>query len=185
MGYMDANRKERQDTSDISALIEAKNTSVGELNVSITNLVAVIEAGVNVSELASRLKVLSTERETFLKEIERLKERKALIDSKGSFEVSMMDFINLIHWNVFSDYAHESRDKIRSTINKIIEHVIIDKTDGCITIKIKCRGSDEQLIFVVLGANLTGSLILRYMLNKTLMEIQPSKKNLFCQWQTS
>ncbi|MCS5980502.1 hypothetical protein LNO78_07890 [Klebsiella pneumoniae subsp. pneumoniae] len=60
MGYMDANRKERQDTSDISALIEAKNTSVGELNVSITNLVAVIEAGVNVSELASRLKVLST-----------------------------------------------------------------------------------------------------------------------------
>ncbi|QFH40439.1 recombinase family protein [Klebsiella pneumoniae] len=151
MGYMDANRKERQDTSDISALIEAKNTSVGELNVSITNLVAVIEAGVNVSELASRLKVLSTERETFLKEIERLKERKALIDSKGSFEVSMMDFINLIHWNVFSDYAHESRDKIRSTINKIIEHVIIDKTDGCITIKIKCRGSDEQLIFCGIG----------------------------------
>jgi hypothetical protein len=147
MGYMDTNRKEGQDTGVLSATIGTKEEAIAELNLSISNIAHAIESGANIQELVSRLKVLSSNRETLLKEVDRLKERKALIERKGSFEINMMEFINLIQWGVFVDLANESRNKIRSTIDSIIEHVVIDKTDGCITIKIKCRGSDEQLVF--------------------------------------
>ncbi|WP_034458621.1 recombinase family protein [Buttiauxella noackiae] len=147
MGYMDANRKEGHDTTELSATIVAKEEAITELNISISNIAHAIESGANILELVSRLKVLSANRETLLKEVDRLKERKALVERKGSFEINMMEFINLIQWGVFADLANESRNKIRSTIDNIIEHVVIDKTDGCITIKIKCRGSDQWLVF--------------------------------------
>lgn len=147
MGYMDANRNEGQDTTELSATINEKEEKIAEMDKRISNIVSAIEISANVPELAASLRSLSSNRESLLKEVDRLKERKALVESKGSFEINMMEFISLIQWGVFVDLANESRNKIRSTIDSIIEHVVIDKTDGCITIKIKCRGSDEQLIF--------------------------------------
>lgn len=151
MGYMDTNRREGQDTTQLSGLIDRKDETIAELAETIKNLTYAIENTSNIPEIVTRLNALSEQRETLLKESGLLKERKALLETKGSFEVSMMDFINMIHWGVFEDSTHENRNKIRSTINRIIEHVIIDKTEGCIEIKVKCRGSDEQLVFGGIG----------------------------------
>lgn len=147
MGYIDAGRKEGEDTTDLTNLIERKNSEVLRIDNVISDITYTIGKVPNVEQLVDRLNTLSSEREALLKEVDKLKVRKIMIESKGSFEFTIIEFMNLIQWGVFVDVANESRNKIRSIINNIIDYVIIDKTDGCITIKIKCVGSDEVFIF--------------------------------------
>lgn len=147
MGYIDSTRREGQDTTELTNLIERKSNDVDAINGSIGNISIAIEKGANIDQLVERIKILSSDREILIKEIDKLKTRKAMVDSKGSFEFTIMEFMNLIQWGVFIDVANESRNKIRTTINNIIDYVIIDKTDGCITIKVKCLGSDEVFVF--------------------------------------
>lgn len=147
MGYIDSSRREGQDTTELTNLIERKSKDVDAINGSIGNISIAIEKGANIDQLVERIKILSSDREILIKEIDKLKTRKAMVESKGSFEFTIMEFMNLIQWGVFIDVANESRNKIRTTINNIIDYVIIDKTDGCITIKVKCLGSDEVFVF--------------------------------------
>ncbi|MCE0826581.1 recombinase family protein [Buttiauxella sp. A2-C2_NF] len=147
MGYIDSSRREGQDTTELTNLIERKSNDVDAINGSIGNISIAIEKGANIDQLVERIKILSSDREILIKEIDKLKTRKAMVESKGSFEFTIMEFMNLIQWGVFIDVANESRNKIRTTINNIIDYVIIDKTDGCITIKVKCLGSDEVFVF--------------------------------------
>lgn len=147
IGYMDSKSKDGQDTTGITESITIKKASITELDKNISNITYAIEQGVNINELVDRIKKLSASREALLKEVEQLSERKVLLESKGSYEVSIIEFLDLIHWSTFIDNHDESRNKIRSIVNSIIEYVVVDKTDACITIKIKCIGSDEQFIF--------------------------------------
>lgn len=147
IGYINSSRKEGQDTTELTNLIERKNNDIGAINRSVGNISLAIEKGANIDQLVDRIKVLSSDREILVKEVDKLKTRKAMIESKGSFEFTIMEFMELIQWGVFVDVANESRNKIRATINNIIEYVIIDKADGCITIKVKFLGSDEVFVF--------------------------------------
>lgn len=147
IGYIDSSRREGQDTTELTNLIERKSNDVDVINSSIGNITIAIEKGANIDQLVDRIKVLSSDREILVKEIDKLKARKVMIESKGSFEFTIMEFMELIQWGVFVDVANESRNKIRAIINDIIDYVIIDKTDGCITIKVKCLGSDEVFVF--------------------------------------
>lgn len=147
MGYIDAGRKEGEDTTELTNLIGRKNSEILRIDKVISDITYTIGKVPNVEQLVDRLNILSLEREVLLKEVDKLKVRKIMIESKGSFEFTIIEFMNLIQWGVFVDVANESRNKIRAIINNIIDYVIIDKTDGCITIKIKCVGSDEVFIF--------------------------------------
>ncbi|WP_114193538.1 recombinase family protein [Edaphovirga cremea] len=147
IGYMDANRQKGQDTSKFVKVITAKQDEVTGIDKKIENISLSIEEGVSIKMFSIRLKELSANREVLLRDIERIKERKVLAESKGNFEVTMIDFMNMIHWKVFTNSSDETRNEIRSVINSIIEFVMVDKTDGCISIKIKCRGIDEIFLF--------------------------------------
>ncbi len=147
IGYMDANRQEGQDTSKFVEEIATKQGEVEKIDKRIENISLSIEEGVDITIYSARLKVLSAERELLLRDIGWLKERKILAESKGSFEVTMIDFMDMIHWKVFANSSDETRNRIRSVINSIIEFVVVDKTDGCVAIKIKCHGIDEVFIF--------------------------------------
>ena len=147
MGYFDVSRVEEQNTSDIEEVIKEKQELINDLDSKISNIVSVIEQGVSVPELAGRLKILNENRKELLLEVARLSERKAVLDSKGSFEVTMIDFMELIHYERFNNLADESRNKIREVISSIIESIYINKEDGCISIHVRCRGSDNWFVF--------------------------------------
>ncbi|WP_455915101.1 recombinase family protein [Pantoea agglomerans] len=151
IGYMDASRKDGKDTTEITDEITTKKEAIVSLENSISNISTAIEQGGNIPQLVSRLKILAEDRETLIKQTQRLNERKILYESKGSFEVNMIDFMEMIQWGVLMDYRNDQRNKIRSVISSIIELVLMDKNDGCLTIKIKCSGIDE--IFVFTGVN--------------------------------
>ncbi|MFJ5438109.1 recombinase family protein [Pectobacterium brasiliense] len=147
IGYIDTNRKENQDTTELTKLIERKSNDINAIDSSIANISLAIEKGANIDQLVDRVKVLSSDREKIIKEVDKLRTRKTVIETKGSFELTIMEFMDLIQWDVFVDIANESRNKIRAVINDIIEYVVIDKTDGCITIKVKCLGSDDVFVY--------------------------------------
>lgn len=69
------------------------------------------------------------------------------MQGKGSFEVDIMEFLILIQWAVFINMEDNDRDKIRKVIDAIIEYIVVDKTEECITIRIKYYGNDEVLKF--------------------------------------
>ncbi|EMV2043887.1 hypothetical protein OHH51_000001, partial [Klebsiella pneumoniae] len=78
---------------------------------------------------------------------DKLKERLHSLKGKGSLEVDITDFLMLIQWSVFTNMEDADRNKIRKIISSIIESIIVEKADGCITIKIKCHHKDEWLVF--------------------------------------
>ncbi|UAN64747.1 recombinase family protein [Serratia sp. JSRIV006] len=147
IGYMDASRQESQDTSRFVEVITAKQDEMTRIDKTIENIARSVELGVNIEIYSERLKELSANRDLLLMDLDRLKKRKILVESKGSFEVEMTDFLNMIQWGIFTNPSDELRNDIRKVINSIIELVVIDKTDGCITIKIKCRGIDNGFVF--------------------------------------
>jgi len=151
IGYMDKNRRDGSDTTDIENSIQIKQAAVSVLDTRINNIVTTISLAPSVTELAIQLNSLNEERNALILEVQRLQERKELLSGKGSFEVNIVEFMELIHWNVFNDMKDAKRQKIRSIISSIVEYVIVDKTDACISIKIKCFGSDEVLIFAGAG----------------------------------
>ena len=96
----------------------------------------------NVSALAVQLNAFDMERKKTVLEVDKLKERLYSLKGKGSLEVDINEFMILIQWAVFTNMQDTDRNKIRKVIS-----VIVDKTDGCITIKIKYHFKDEWLVF--------------------------------------
>jgi DNA invertase Pin-like site-specific DNA recombinase len=148
MEYLDSSRDISQNVSDIESLIESKQSLLEASSNKIKNLMALVENGVgNISELSERLIELGRERDGLIKQISNLSDKKILMEGKGSFEDTMIDFIELVRWDTFNDITDESRNKIRSSISSIIETVFMDKADGCLSIKVKCIGSDIAYTF--------------------------------------
>jgi len=122
-------------------------TLIQDLDARISNMVASIEIAPDVSSLAHSLNEIKIQRKELVLELEKLKERLVSLKGKGSFEVDIMGFPILIQWAVFTNLEDNDRDKIRKIIDSLIEYIIVDKTDECITIKIKYYGNDELLAF--------------------------------------
>ncbi len=147
IGYINQSRKNGCDTTSIDEDIINKQSVIEGLNSKITNLTLAISIAKDVNELATLLQSLNTQREKLLVEIEKLKERSVSLKAKGSFEIEITDFLILIQYATFKNLEDENRNKIRKVIHSIIEFIVIDKTDSCITIYIKCYGIDEVFIF--------------------------------------
>ncbi|MCM7525605.1 recombinase family protein [Klebsiella aerogenes] len=147
IGYMDKSRKDGIDTTAIEEEISRKATLITDLESRISNMAKAIAIAPEVSELAVQLNAFDLERKKAVLEVDKLKERLHSLKGKGSLEVDITDFLMLIQWSVFTNMEDADRNKIRKIISSIIESIIIDKTDGCITIKIKCHNKDEWLVF--------------------------------------
>ncbi|MDU7794577.1 MAG: recombinase family protein [Citrobacter freundii] len=147
IGYMDKSRKDGIDTTAIEEEISRKATLITDLESRISNMAKAIAIAPEVSELAVQLNAFDLERKKAVLEVDKLKERLHSLKGKGSLEVDITDFLMLIQWSVFTNMEDADRNKIRKIISSIIESIIIDKTDGCITIKIKCHHKDEWLVF--------------------------------------
>ncbi|MFM4943767.1 recombinase family protein [Aeromonas bivalvium] len=148
MEYLDSSRDTSQNVSDIESAIESKQNLLETCSNKIKSLLSLVENGAgNISELSERLIELGKERDGLIKQISNLSDKKILMEGKGSFENTMIDFIELIRWDTFNDITDESRNKIRSSISSIIETAFMDKVDGCLSIKVKCIGSDIFYVF--------------------------------------
>ncbi|MGY4025980.1 recombinase family protein [Aeromonas rivuli] len=148
MEYLDSSRDTSQNVSDIESAIASKQNLLETCSNKVKNLVSLVENGVgNISELSDRLIELGKERDGLIKQISNLSDKKILMEGKGSFEDTMIDFIGMIRWDTFNDITDESRNKIRNNISSIVETVFLDKIDGCLSIKVKCIGSDIIYVF--------------------------------------
>ncbi|MGE2197904.1 hypothetical protein [Klebsiella pneumoniae] len=151
VGYMDTDRKTGFDTDVITKQIEVLNDKLIDLDKGIANITLAIEKGLELEQLINKGMELQQERGKIIKDIDLLVQRKAVYENKGSFEIAMFDFIEMIQWNVIIDTSNEIRNKIRSVIDRIIDEVTIDKVDGCISVRIKLIGND--VVFVFAGEN--------------------------------
>ncbi|WP_320734915.1 recombinase family protein [Enterobacter kobei] len=147
IGYMDKNRKDGINTTAIEEEISRKATLLSDLKSRISNMAKAIAIAPEVSELAVQLNLFDLERKQAVLELDKLKERLHSLKGKASLEVDITDFLMLIQWSVFTNMEDTDRNKIRKIISSIIESIVVDKTDGCITIKIKCHHKDECLVF--------------------------------------
>lgn len=148
MEYVDPSRDTSQNIASIESAIESKQSLLDSCSDRIKNLTQLAEMGVgNIVELSQRLIELGKERNSLILEVSRLSDKKVQMEGKGSFEDDMIDFMELIRWDTFNDVTDESRNKIRSAISSIVEVVYLNKEDGCISIKIKCIGSDVVYVF--------------------------------------
>ncbi|HBN1732121.1 recombinase family protein [Escherichia coli] len=147
IGYMNKRLKDGIDTTVIEEDLSRKETLITDLESRITNMAQAIAIAPNVSALAVQLNAFDMERKKTVLEVDKLKERLYSLKGKGSLEVDINEFMILIQWAVFTNMQDTDRNKIRKVISSIIESVIVDKTDGCITIKIKYHFKDEWLVF--------------------------------------
>ncbi len=147
IGYMDTNNKGGIDTSQIEKMIEVGNEKLATLDNSINNISEAIEKGFNIDQMVTKGIALQQERERVISELDRLVKKKIALDGKGTFEMAMLDFLTLVQWEVIENTDHEVRNKIRGVINSIIETVIVNKIDGCISISIKLIGTDVFFVF--------------------------------------
>jgi len=147
IGYMDKSRKNGSDTTLIEEELNEKEKLIKSLDSKISNLVTAIAIAPDVNSLAHSLNEINSKRKELVLSVEKLKERLVSLQGKGSFEVDIMEFLILIQWAVFTNMEDNDRDKIRKIIDAIIEYIVVDKTNDCITIKIKYYGNDEVLVF--------------------------------------
>ncbi|MDE9578814.1 recombinase family protein [Citrobacter koseri] len=147
IAYMDKSHKDGIDTTVIEEDISRKETLISDLESRIANMAQAIAIAPDVSALAVQLNAFDMERKNTILEIDKLKERLYSLKGKGSFGVDVTEFLVLIQWAVFTNMEDTDRNKIRKIISSIIESVVVDKTDGCITIKIKYYHKDEWLVF--------------------------------------
>lgn len=147
IAYMDKSHKDGIDTTAIEEDISRKETLISDLESRIANMAQAIAIAPDVSALAVQLNAFDMERKNTILEIDKLKERLHSLKGKGSFGVDVTEFLVLIQWAVFTNMEDTDRNKIRKIISSIIESVVVDKTDGCITIKIKYYHKDEWLVF--------------------------------------
>ncbi|MFH2252691.1 recombinase family protein [Enterobacter sp. KE9933] len=147
IGYMDKSRKDGIDTTAIEEEISRKEILIIDLESRIANMAQAIAIAPDVSALAVQLNTFDLERKKTVLEVDKLKERLHSLKGKGSLEVDITDFLMLIQWSVFTNMEDADRNKIRKIISSIIESIIVEKADGCITIKIKCHHKDEWLVF--------------------------------------
>ncbi|EIV6998946.1 recombinase family protein [Klebsiella pneumoniae] len=147
IGYMDKSRKDGIDTTAIEEEISRKEILITDLESRIANMAQAIAIAPDVSALAVQLNTFDLERKKTVLEVDKLKERLHSLKGKGSLEVDITDFLMLIQWSVFTNMEDADRNKIRKIISSIIESIIVEKADGCITIKIKCHHKDEWLVF--------------------------------------
>ena len=144
---MDKSRKNGSDTTLIEEELNEKEKLIKSLDSKISNLVTAIAIAPDVNSLAHSLNEINSKRKELVLSVEKLKERLVSLQGKGSFEVDIMEFLILIQWAVFTNMEDNDRDKIRKIIDAIIEYIVVDKTNDCITIKIKYYGNDEVLVF--------------------------------------
>jgi len=147
IGYMDKNRKDGIDTTALEEDISSKETMIADLQSRISNLTQAISIAPNVDALAIQLSTFDLERKKIVLEVEKLKDRLHSLKGKGSFEVDINEFVVLIQWAVITNMEDTDRNKIRKIISSIIENIVVDKTDGCITIKTKYHNKDEWLVY--------------------------------------
>lgn len=147
IGYMDKSRKDGIDTTAVEEEISRKEILITDLESRIANMAQAIAIAPDVSALAVQLNTFDLERKKTVLEVDKLKERLHSLKGKGSLEVDITDFLMLIQWSVFTNMEDADRNKIRKIISSIIESIIVEKADGCITIKIKCHHKDEWLVF--------------------------------------
>lgn len=147
IGYMDKSRKDGIDTTSIEEDIRKKEALINSFNSRISNITQAIMMVPDVAELSMQLQSLNQERSELILEVGKLKERLFSLQGKGSLKVDVADFLILIQWAVFTNMEDTDRNKIRKIISSIIETIIVDKTDGCITVKIKYHNKDEFLVF--------------------------------------
>lgn len=147
IAYMDKSHKDGIDTTAIEVDISRKETLISDLESRIANTAQAIAIAPDVSALAVQLNAFDMERKNTILEVDKLKERLHSLKGKGSFGVDVTEFLVLIQWAVFTNMEDTDRNKIRKIISSIIESVVVDKTDGCITIKIKYYHKDEWLVF--------------------------------------
>ncbi|WP_445663107.1 recombinase family protein [Enterobacter soli] len=147
IAYMDKGRKDGIDTTAIEEGISRKEILITDLESRIANMTQAIAIAPDVSALAVQLNAFDMERKKAVLEVDKLKERLHSLKGKGSFGVDITEFLVLIQWAVFTNIEDPDRNKIRKIISSIIESVVVDKTDGCITIKIKYHHKDEWLVF--------------------------------------
>lgn len=147
IGYMDKSRKDGINTTAIEEEISRKEILITDLEFRIANMAQAIAIAPDVSALAVQLNTFDLERKKTVLEVDKLKERLHSLKGKGSLEVDITDFLMLIQWSVFTNMEDADRNKIRKIISSIIESIIVEKADGCITIKIKCHHKDEWLVF--------------------------------------
>ncbi|WP_228117512.1 hypothetical protein [Enterobacter sp. C6] len=147
IGYMDKSRRSGTDTTVLEEELNKKETLIKDLDTQISNIVTAIAIAPDVSSLGHSLNEINSKRKELVLSVEKLKERLVSLQGKGSFEVDIMEFLILIQWAVFINMEDNDRDKIRKVIDAIIEYIVVDKTEECITIRIKYYGNDEVLKF--------------------------------------
>lgn len=147
IGYMDKSLKDGIDTTAIEEDIRKKEILIADLQTRISNIAEAIAIAPDVGLLAIQINKFDTERKSIVLEVDSLKERLHSLKGKGSFGIDVNEFVMLIQWAVFTNMKDTDRNKIRKVISSIIESVIVDKTDGCITIKVKYHFKDEWLVF--------------------------------------
>ncbi|MRT14403.1 recombinase family protein [Enterobacteriaceae bacterium RIT711] len=151
IGYMDTDRKKSFDTDSISNQIGVLNERLAQLEKGISNVTDAIAKGFQADQMITKGLELQQEREKTITNLDRLVQRKAISERKGSFEVEIFEFIEMVQWGAIIDTSLDVRNTIRGVIDRIIDEIIVDKIDGCISIRIKLIGND--VVFVFAGEN--------------------------------
>ncbi len=147
IGYVNNKKDSQVDNAEQVTLLEKEQVELERIEKTISNVSYAIEQGVNLDTMVLRLKELSTEREKIITNIDKIKQRMIALEGKGGINVAMEDLFTMITWSVISDTSNELRHSVRPVIDSIIEEVIVDKVDGCISIRIKLYNEDITFIF--------------------------------------
>jgi hypothetical protein len=148
IGYLDQSKKSTSNTEVFEQVIGEKEERLKAVNTTLDNLLEAIEASTgNLPTLIDRMTKLEVEKSEILVSIDRIKQKKALVEDQGSFEVKMVDFIEMIQWGVIVDSTDSRRTQIRQIIKSIMEWVVADKIGGKLIFKFKYKGSDSVYTF--------------------------------------
>lgn len=148
IGYLDDTRQSTNSMDDINSTLIFLGEKLATLDAGSKNLTRAIEEGAGkIETVVKRMMEIESERSTILIEIDRLKQKKLVIQGEGDVSVKMIDFLELVHWDVISDHTNTCRGKIREITRQIMSSVIINKIDGKISIQYQYKKSDVVYIF--------------------------------------
>ncbi|MGX9273489.1 recombinase family protein [Pantoea ananatis] len=147
IGYINDKKDSQIDNTENTSLLEKDLGELERLDKTIANVSYALEQGVNLEAMVLRLKELSNERERVITNIDKIKQRMIALEGKGGINVAMDELFSMITWSVISDTSNEMRHKLRPVLDAIIEKVVVDKVDGCISIQIKLYNDDVTFIF--------------------------------------
>ncbi|TWD33392.1 recombinase family protein [Pantoea sp. SJZ147] len=171
IGFINDKKESQIDNTENSNLLEHEQGELERIEKTISNVTYALEQGVNLDTMVLRLKELSTEREKLITNIDRIKQRIISLEDKGGINVAMEDLYTMISWSVISDTSNETRHKLRPVLDSLIEEVVVDKIDGCISMRIKLYNDDVTFIFTGEGRKPNWKFDVDFMIDGVPIEI--------------